>query len=84
MKNSILLVAVFAAGLSFGGPAGEMKISADKIAADNVTGALAASGRVHAVAWPVIMHSDFISRSAEGRYLFSQPTSVTTCTNGWD
>jgi hypothetical protein len=83
MKNSILFAAVFAAGLSFGRPAGEMKITADKIAADNVTGALAASGSVRAVAWPVIMRSEFIGRSAEGKYVFSQPTAVTTCTNEW-
>ena len=38
MKNSILFAAVFAAGLSFGRPAGEMKITADKIAADNDPG----------------------------------------------
>lgn len=84
MKYPVLLAAALSAGLSFGERAGELKISADRIAADNVTGALAASGHVHAVAGPVKLVSDRIGRDAEGVYTFSDPTSVTTCTNDWD
>jgi lipopolysaccharide assembly outer membrane protein LptD (OstA) len=68
----------------FGAPAGELKVKADHIAADNVTGALTASGHVHAVSAPVILHSDYITRDAEGEIVLSDPTHLTTCTNDWD
>ena len=83
--NSALAVAlVFVAASLFGKPTGEVKVTADRVAADNVTGALAASGHVQAVADPVVLHSDSVTRDADGEFVFANPTHVTTCTNDWD
>ena len=59
----------------------ELKVSADIMAADNVTGSLAASGHVNAVLAPFRMTSDAVSKVGN-EYVFSEPTVVTTCTNG--
>ena len=59
-----------------------MTFTADNIAVDNITKAAVASGHVHAVSGPIIVRSDYMERSDDGRYLFKSPTCVTTCTNG--
>ena len=89
MKNAKTLLAAAVAALAFAAdlraaPPGELKISADRVAADNVTGALAASGHVQAVSAPLILHSAYISRDPDGTITLSDPTQVTTCTNEWD
>ena len=76
--------ALSAAAPVLGAPAGELKVTADRVAADNITGALAASGHVQAVSAPVILHSDYITRNADGEITLADPTHVTTCTNDWD
>ena len=58
-----------------------MTFTADRIAADNVTHALAASGHVVAVCEPFSMRSDFLSRDASGKTTLADPTYVTTCSN---
>lgn len=60
-----------------------IKISADKMAADNITGTVVASGHVHAVAHPVCLISDLVSRR-DDVYEFADPTTLTTCTNSED
>lgn len=61
--------------------AGELKVSADRIAADRNTQALTASGNVVAVSHPYRLMSAAFARDADGRVSFSDPTTVTTCTN---
>ncbi len=61
----------------------ELKVTADKMAADNVTGALVASGNVVAVSAPFRMFSDSVSKVGDV-YSFNAPTLVTTCTNDVD
>ena len=58
-----------------------MTFTADRIAADNVTKALVATGHVHAVRGPLSLKSDYVVRDAEGLTRFTDPTTVTTCTN---
>ena len=84
MKTYALIAAALSAATLFGKPTGEVKISADRVAADNVTGALAASGHVQAVSAPVALRSDLVTRDAEGEFNFADPTHLTTCTNDWD
>ncbi len=88
MKDTKRLLAVLGTAIAalplLAAQPGELKITADRVAADNVTGALAASGHVHAVSAPVILHSDYITKDAEGAITLSDPTHVTTCTNDWD
>ena len=81
---AIAAAAVLSAGALFAKPAGELKVSADRVAADNVTGALAASGHVQAVSAPVVLHSDYVTRSEDGTIALADPTHLTTCTNDWD
>ncbi len=61
----------------------ELKISADRMAADNITGHLVASGHVRAVAHPVSLLSELATKRGDV-YEFSNPTSLTTCTNDAD
>ena len=84
MKTYALIAAALSAASLFGKPAGEVKITADRVAADNVTGALAASGHVQAVSAPVVLRSESVTRDAEGEFKFADPTHLTTCTNDWD
>ena len=84
MKTYALIAAALSAATLFGKPAGEVKITADRVAADNVTGALAASGHVQAVSAPVVLRSESVLRDAEGEFTFADPTHLTTCTNDWD
>lgn len=87
MKNTsrlaLLLAAPLALGLASAADAsafGPLKVSADRMAADNVTGTLVASGHVHAVAHPVCLLSDLVTKRGDV-YAFAEPTRVTTCTN---
>lgn len=58
-----------------------MTITADRIAADNVTKAFNATGHVHAVSGDMTLRSDCVSRDANGLTRFPDDTCVTTCTN---
>lgn len=59
----------------------ELKISADVMAADNISGTLVATGNVSAAMEPFRLMSEKISKEG-GIYKFENPTTVTTCTNG--
>jgi len=81
--KSVLVAAAFlaAASASAAPNAGrELKVSADRMAADNVTGAIVASGHVNAVMAPFKMLSEEVSKIGD-TYRFAEPTVVTTCTN---
>lgn len=85
MVSSLVFSAVFAASL-LGSVAEEarvreMSFTADRIAADNVTKAAVASGHVVAVSAPYSLRSDYLVKTADGKFLFSDPTCATTCTN---
>lgn len=82
LKETVSLAAALAAFTALAEPGLErlMKVSADRMAADNITGALVASGHVNAVYGPYRLMSESVSRIG-GDYTFSQPTIVTTCTN---
>ena len=58
-----------------------MTFTADRIAADNVTHAIAATGHVCASSASYTLRSAYLSRDADGRMLFADPTCVTTCSN---
>ena len=58
-----------------------LTFSADRIAADNVTHALAATGNIVAAAGPLTIRGESMTRDAEGRMLFHDPVCATTCTN---
>ncbi len=58
----------------------ELVISADKMAADNVTATVVASGHVKAVAHPLSLLSDLAEKRGDD-YRFAPGTLVTTCTN---
>lgn len=58
-----------------------MTFTADRVAADNVTKAVVATGNVHAVYGPINLRSTALERDANGVVRFRDPTSVTTCTN---
>ena len=85
MVNTLVFATVLAASL-LGSVAEEAKprslsFTADRIAADNVTKAVVASGNVVAVSAPYSLRSDYLSKSADGKYLLADPTCATTCTN---
>ena len=77
MKTYALIAAALSAATLFGKPTGNVKITADRVAADNVTGALAASGHVQAVSAPVVLRSESVLRDAEGEFTFADPTHLT-------
>ena len=58
-----------------------MTFTADRIAADNVTRALAASGHIVAVSAPYTLRGESMERTADGTMIFHDPTYATTCTN---
>ena len=58
-----------------------MTFTADRIAADDRTRALAATGRIVAVASPISLRGEWMTRDADGTMLFHDPTCATTCTN---
>ena len=70
MSASLVLAAVQA-----------MTFTADRIAADNVTRALTATGHVVATAAPLTLRAESLSRDKDGLTLFRAPTCATTCTN---
>lgn len=89
MKNALTLCAAACAAVCAAGegPVGwdgsapsELKVSADRMAADNVTGDLVATGHVRAVSAPVCLLSELVERRGD-EYRFADPTLVTTCTN---
>ena len=90
MNNAKSLLTVVAAAFALvaadvrAAAPGELKVTADRVAADNVTGALAASGHVYAVSSPLVLRADYVTRDADGEVVFSDPTTITTCTNDWD
>ena len=61
--------------------AAKLQVSADRIAADRVTGSLLASGNVVAVSAPYRLLSDSCTKNAENVSHFSYPSMFTTCTN---
>jgi hypothetical protein len=63
---------------------GELKVTADRIAADQRTGSLVATGHVDAVLHPFHLLSEELTRDAENRVSLAPPTTLTTCTNGVD
>jgi len=58
-----------------------MTFTADRIAADNVTHALTASGHVVAVSKPFTVRGERLTRDVDGTVLFHDPTCATTCSN---
>ena len=58
-----------------------MTFTADRIAADNVTRAIVATGHVCASSAPYTLRGTYLSRDADGRMLFADPTCVSTCSN---
>lgn len=85
MKKSLIIGAVLATG-AFAAVAddGRLQVTADRVAADNVTGAMAASGHVDAVCAPYHLKSDYIHCDENGKYTLSDPSHVTTCSNRWE
>ena len=72
MTTNIVLTAIASQVLTF---------TADRVAVDPVTKAAVATGNVVAVRSPYTLRSEGLSKTAEGKYLFSYPTYATTCTN---
>ena len=60
------------------------QITADVIAADKTSGAMVASGHVHAVRKPYTLLSELLKKDEEGTITFAPHTHVTTCTNDAD
>jgi len=58
-----------------------MTFTADRIAADNVTRALTASGHVVAVSGPFTVRGEKMTRDVDGTMLFHDPVCATTCSN---
>ena len=58
-----------------------MTFTADRIAADNVTRALTATGHLVAVAGPLTVRGESLTRDADGRVRIPNPSCATTCTN---
>lgn len=61
----------------------QLSVRADKLAADRQTGAFAATGNVRIVSWPFELVSDNVTRDEKGELVFSDPSSITSCTNDW-
>lgn len=78
----VLLAAVVSAfaAVAVAAPAGELKVSADLMAADNISGTLVASGHVRAVSAPLCLVSELVEKRGD-EYHFHDSTRVTTCTN---
>ena len=79
LAAGMVLPAVLSAAVP-GAKGRELKVSADRMAADNKTGAMTATGNVRASLEPYRLMSSGLSRQG-GKYTFSEPTIVTTCTN---
>lgn len=86
MKNPIIAASLALAALQL--PAmdlslGNLKVTADEIAADTRSESFTASGRVDVVARPYRLLSDAVIKDGD-RTDFTDPTTVTTCTNELD
>lgn len=84
--GALAAVAVFAPLAASAAPAlarTTLSVTADRMAADNITGTLVASGSVRAVAHPVCLLSELVTKKGDV-YEFSDPTSITSCTNDAD
>ncbi len=78
---AVLLASAFPAfGDAASAPSGGLVISADRMAADNVTATVVASGRVRAVSHPLCLLSDLVEKRGDD-YRLAPGTLVTTCTN---
>jgi len=82
MKTTATILAICLAGAATA-ESRQLHITADKMAADNITGTVVASGHVRAVSHPVCMLSELVRKEGED-YIFSNPTAITTCTNSAD
>ena len=85
MKTRIAILAAAASAAMCAGAAGrlsgrQLKVSADKMAADNATGTLVATGNVVATLSPFKMTSSYVAKNGD-TYEFRHPTCVTSCTN---
>lgn len=58
-----------------------MTFKADRVAVDNVTKAAVASGHVVAVSAPFTLRSERLVKTKDGKFVFSDPTCMTTCSN---
>lgn len=82
----LALAAACATAAAYAAPAlarGTLSVTADRMAADNITGTVVASGNVRAVAYPLCLLSDLVSKR-DNVYEFTDPTSITSCTNDID
>lgn len=80
MNTKAILLAVSACALcAFADD--PLKVTADRVAADQRTGSLVASGRVDAVVHPFHLLAEELSRDADGVVRISEPATFTTCTN---
>lgn len=93
-KSFLVLTAAFSGAAAVAGiGAGTLRVSADRMAADNKTGAIVATGHVHAVTSPIgrsdkkgarpapiNLLGELVERVGD-EYRFAGPTSLTTCTN---
>ena len=58
-----------------------MTFTADRVAADHVTQALAATGHIKAVIKPMTLRGEYMTREEDGTATFHDPTCATTCSN---
>ena len=81
-KTAAVLAGAVCAAACFAAPASryELKVSADRMAVDNITGNAVATGGVTAALGPFKLKSESVSRTG-GEFIFAEPTTVTTCTN---
>ncbi len=84
-KKSFLATALLAAACSAFGDAdadksNDLVISADRMAVDNVTATVVASGHVRAVSHPMTLLADSAEKRGD-HYCFAPGTLITTCTN---
>ena len=61
--------------------ASAMTFAADRIAADNITHAVTATGHVVATSAPMTIRGELMTRGADGTMTFHHPCCATTCTN---
>ena len=83
MTLSLFAASLLAASL-FGSAAEEadaLTFTADHVAVDNVTKAAVATGHVVAVRKPYSLRGDYLKKTADGTFLFADPTTATTCSN---
>ena len=84
MFHTIIFAAALAAAADAPGDGAgrrELTFTADRIAVDNVTRAAVATGHVVATSSPYSLRSERLEKRADGTFLFSDPTTATTCTN---